>query len=231
MKTVPAAVLAALLLTANAVAAPRELATEEDRLNYSIGWSVGSQMGQDKIPLRPEPLLQGVTDAIAGTGRLLTDDQMRELFRALQRKNSLRKEEEAKARSEKAVVEGKAFLEANAKKEGVKTLPSGLQIKMLKVGDGPSPKATDTVSVHYKGTLLDGTVFDSSYSRGKQATFRLDQVIDGWTEGLQLMKVNGKAILYVPSELGYGTKGAGDQIPGNSTLIFEVELFSVNPPR
>ncbi|MDX1815211.1 MAG: FKBP-type peptidyl-prolyl cis-trans isomerase, partial [Thermodesulfobacteriota bacterium] len=135
--------------------------------------------------------------------------------------------EERKKAAEKNLAEGKSFLEKNAKKEGVKTLPSGLQYKVLKKGSGISPKKTDTVTVNYKGTLIDGTEFDSSYKRGKPATFRVGGVIAGWTEGLQLMKPGAKWQLFIPPNLAYGERGAGARIAPNSTLIFEVELVSV----
>ena len=128
---------------------------------------------------------------------------------------------------EKNRESGKAFLESNAKKEGVKTVQSGLQYKVLTEGNGEPPKATDTVTVHYRGTLLDGTEFDSSYSRNQPATFALNRVIAGWTEGLQLMKPGAKHMLFIPPELAYGERGAGAQIGPNSTLIFEVELLDV----
>jgi FKBP-type peptidyl-prolyl cis-trans isomerase len=132
------------------------------------------------------------------------------------------------AKTKKAREEGDAFLEANKSKEGVKVTASGLQYKIVQEGSGKSPAATDNVTVHYTGKLVDGTVFDSSVQRGEPATFGLNQVIPGWTEGLQLLKEGGKAILYIPYQLGYGERGAGGQIPPYSTLIFEVELIKVN---
>ncbi len=131
------------------------------------------------------------------------------------------------AHSQSAIIRGETFLKQNGKLTGVKTLPSGLQIKMLSEGTGRSPKATDTVVVHYRGRLISGTEFDSSYKRGEPATFRLNQVIKGWTEGLQLLKEGGKAELYIPSELAYGSKGAGASIGPDEALIFEVELVAV----
>ena len=127
-----------------------------------------------------------------------------------------------------ATEKGEKFLKENASKDGVKTTPSGLQYKIVKEGTGKSPKATDTVLVHYRGTLLDGTEFDSSYKRNAPISFPLNQVIPGWTEGLQLVKEGGKAILYIPSKLAYGERGAGGAIGPNETLIFEVELLKVN---
>lgn len=129
--------------------------------------------------------------------------------------------------SQSALIKGETFLKQNAKVEGVKSLPSGLQIKTIKEGTGKAPKATDTVVVHYRGRLLNGTEFDSSHKRGKPAEFAVNRVIKGWTEGLQLMKEGGKAELFIPSELAYGSRGAGAQIGPDETLIFEVELISV----
>ena len=129
--------------------------------------------------------------------------------------------------AQSAIIKGETFLKQNGKLEGVKTLPSGLQIKMVSEGKGRQPKATDTVVVHYRGRLISGTEFDSSYKRGEPATFRLNQVIKGWTEGLQLLKEGGKAELYIPSDLAYGPRGAGGSIGPDETLIFEVELVAV----
>lgn len=129
--------------------------------------------------------------------------------------------------SQSPIIKGETFLKQNSKLEGVKTLPSGLQIKMVSEGTGRQPKATDTVVVHYRGRLIAGTEFDSSYKRGEPATFRLNQVIKGWTEGLQLLKEGGKAELYIPSDLAYGARGAGGSIGPDETLIFEVELIAV----
>jgi FKBP-type peptidyl-prolyl cis-trans isomerase len=130
-------------------------------------------------------------------------------------------------KAQSALIKGETFLKQNAKAEGVKTLPSGLQMKTLQEGKGKSPKATDTVVVHYKGRLLNGTEFDSSHKRGKPAEFAVNRVIKGWTEGLQLMKEGGKAELYIPSELAYGSRGAGGLIGPDETLVFEVELISI----
>jgi FKBP-type peptidyl-prolyl cis-trans isomerase FklB len=137
------------------------------------------------------------------------------------------RQRESKERAEKNLAEGKAFLEENKKKEGIKTLPSGLQYKVITEGSGRTPKATDTVTVHYRGTLINGTEFDSSYKKGQPATFQVSGVVRGWTEALQLMKEGSKWQLFIPSELAYGERAAGPQIPPGSTLIFEVELISI----
>ena len=137
----------------------------------------------------------------------------------------------AKAKAEAVKVESKKFLEENAKKEGVKTTESGLQYTVIKEGEGAKPKATDTVKVHYKGTLVDGTEFDSSYKRGEPISFPLNGVIKGWTEGLQLMPVGSTYRFFIPSDLGYGDRGAGADIPGGAALIFDVELIEINPQK
>ena len=139
-----------------------------------------------------------------------------------------KREEEQKKLAEKNAKEGEAFFAENKKKEGIVTLPSGLQYKVIKEGDGPTPKATDTVSVNYKGTFIDGTEFDSSYKRNQPATFKVKGVIPGWVEALQLMKVGSKWQIFIPASLAYGDKGAGNVIGPNATLIFEVELLSID---
>ena len=139
--------------------------------------------------------------------------------------------EKQKAMAEKNLAAGEKFLAENAKKEGVKTTSSGLQYKVVKEGTGPQPKAGDTVTVDYRGTLIDGTEFDSSYKRGHPATFPVNGVIPGWTEALQLMKVGSKYQLFIPSKLAYGERAAGPELPANSTLIFEVELKGVEPAQ
>jgi FKBP-type peptidyl-prolyl cis-trans isomerase len=154
-------------------------------------------------------------------------EDLQKTLMAKQQEQAAKQQEQAKVVSEKNKKDGEAFLAANKKKDGVVTMPSGLQYKVLVAGKGKSPKATDTVTVNYKGTLIDGTEFDSSYKRGKPASFPLNQVIPGWTEAVQLMKEGAKWELYVPSSLAYGERGAGANIGGNATLIFEVELLSI----
>lgn len=153
---------------------------------------------------------------------------MRTTLVNLKKKISVAQQQQQKQQADKNLAEGKAFLEENGKKEGVKTLPSGLQYKVIQEGSGKMPAASDTVTVHYRGTLIDGAEFDSSYKRGKPATFRADRVIAGWKEALQLMKPGAKWQLFIPGPLAYGERGAGAKIPPNSTLIFEVELISIN---
>jgi FKBP-type peptidyl-prolyl cis-trans isomerase len=161
---------------------------------------------------------------------MLTDEEMQATMQEFQKQVGAQQEAKQKALGEKNKTEGEAFLAKNKTRKEVKTTASGLQYETLKEGTGPSPKPTDTVTVNYKGTLMDGSTFDSSYDRGQPATFVLNQVIPGWTEGVQLMKVGGKTKFYIPSAMGYGDKGAGAAIGPNAPLIFEVELVSIGAP-
>lgn len=208
-------------------ATPLVLKTPKDKASYAIGMNVGKSLHKDSVDVDSAILLRGLKDALAGGKTLLTDDEAKTAMVAIQA--DLRKKQEAKM----AVVgdankkEGDAFLAENKTKEGVVTLPSGLQYKILKEGTGPKPSATDSVVCNYKGTLIDNTEFDSSYKRGQPATFPVGQVIKGWTEVLQLMPVGSKWQVWVPSELGYGPRGPGGPIGPNATLIFEIELLSI----
>jgi len=203
------------------------LETEDERISYSVGYQMGGDFKNQKLNIQPETFLKGIQDALAATQPAMSEQEMRQTLIDLKTKVEAQQREEKLAMTEKNRESGKAFLESNAKKEGVKTVQSGLQYKVLTEGDGEPPKATDTVTVHYRGTLIDGTEFDSSYSRNQPATFALNRVIPGWTEGLQLMKPGAKLMLFIPPELAYGERGAGAQIGPNSTLIFEVELLEV----
>ena len=200
---------------------------EKDKISYSVGYQVGGDFKRQGVDLNPDLLVKGVQDAMSGGKPLMTQQEMNKTLVDLKKKIVAEQREEQKKAAEKNLAEGRKFLEANAKKEGVKTLPSGLQYKVVQAGNGASPKKTDNVTVHYKGTLIDGTEFDSSYTRGKPATFRVDGVIAGWTEALQLMKPGAKWQLFIPPNLAYGERGAGSRIGPNSTLIFEVELISI----
>ncbi len=201
---------------------------ENDRVSYSVGYQVGGDFKRQGVALNPDLLVKGIQDAISGGKPLMTQQEMNKTLVDLKKKIVTAQREEQKKAAEKNLAEGKKFLEGNAKKAGVTTLPSGLQYKVIAKGTGASPKKTDSVTVHYKGTLIDGTEFDSSYKRGKPATFRVDGVIAGWTEALQLMKPGAKWQLFIPPNLAYGERGAGPRIGPNSTLIFEVELIKVN---
>ncbi|MFH1176939.1 MAG: FKBP-type peptidyl-prolyl cis-trans isomerase [Acidobacteriota bacterium] len=203
------------------------LQDERQKISYSLGVDIANNLKRQGIEVDGALVAQGLKDALAGGKLLLTDTEMKEAMGALQRELMAKRQERAKAQGEKAKAEGEAFLAENKKKEGIVVLPSGLQYKVSTEGSGAQPKATDTVSVNYRGTLVDGTEFDSSYKRGQAATFPVNGVISGWTEALQLMKVGAKWQLFIPSTLAYGERGASGSIPPNATLIFEVELLEI----
>jgi len=224
-----ALILCCMVMAGTAAAADKlELKTQKDKASYAIGLDMGGSLKKNDIEVNTDALVKGIKDGLSGEKPLLTDQELKETIAAIQKDLMAKQQEKQKAVAEKNKKDGEAFLEANKKKPGVKVLPSGLQYKVLTEGKGKTPKATDTVTVNYKGTLVDGTEFDSSYKRGQPATFQVKGVIPGWTEALQLMKEGSKWELYIPSNLAYGERGAGGLIGPNSTLIFEVELISVN---
>lgn len=202
-----------------------QLKDQKDKVSYSIGMNIGLNLNRQKVDINPDVLVAGIKDAIAGKPQL-TQDQVKDVMQQFEKDM----EQKQKDAGEKNKADGVKFLEENKKKEGVKTTASGLQYKAIKEGTGPQPKATDMVTVNYRGTLIDGTEFDSSYKRGQPATFPLNGVIKGWTEGLQLMKVGSKYQFVVPSNLAYGERAVGPDIAPNATLTFEVELLDVKPP-
>ena len=203
-----------------------ELKDDKDKESYSVGYQFGQNLKKMHADLDAEVLSKGIEDAISGKESLLSEEEMGSSLSNLRQKSMAAVQQELKEQAEKNLVEGEKFLTENKTKEGVKTTASGLQYKVIEKGEGPSPKVGDTVTVNYRGTLVDGTEFDSSYARGEPATFPLTGVIPGWTEALQLMKKGSKWTLYIPPDLAYGERGAGNRIPPNSTLIFEVELIS-----
>ncbi|HXM95717.1 MAG TPA: FKBP-type peptidyl-prolyl cis-trans isomerase [Candidatus Dormibacteraeota bacterium] len=203
------------------------LKTQTDKVSYAIGLNIGRSLHKDSLEVDPNILVRGLKDGLAGGKTLLTDDEAKAAMTTLQNDLRQKQEEKMQAAGEKNKKEGEAFLVANKTSEGVVALPSGLQYKILKEGTGPKPTASDTVVCNYRGTLLDNTEFDSSYKRGQPTTFSVGQVIKGWTEALQLMPVGSKWQLFVPSELAYGQRVAGPEIGPNATLIFEVELLSI----
>jgi FKBP-type peptidyl-prolyl cis-trans isomerase FklB len=188
---------------------------------------LGNNLKKQSIDIDPEILLKGVKDALSGEKPLMTEQEIRETVVAFQKEVKMKQEEMAKKAGEKNKKEGDAFLAENKKKEGVKTLASGLQYKVIKAGTGKKPKLTDTVTTHYRGTLIDGTEFDSSYRRGQPVSFPVNGVIPGWTEALQLMEEGAKWQLFIPPQLAYGEQGAAPAIGPHATLIFEVGLISL----
>ncbi|MDH5527057.1 MAG: FKBP-type peptidyl-prolyl cis-trans isomerase [Nitrospirota bacterium] len=193
------------------------------KVNYTIGLQVGQGLKADGLEVNVAAFTQGVQDAVAGGDPKLTEEQMREAMMAFQEEQMALM---AKAAEENSAA-GAAFLAENKKKKGVETTDSGLQYRVITKGKGKKPAATDRVTVHYKGTLIDGTEFDSSYGRGEPTTFPVNGVIPGWVEALQLMREGATWELYIPSELAYGPRGSGAMIPPNSTLVFKVELLKV----
>jgi len=219
------AISGALSLSGFAQEQAPQLKDLKDKASYSIGLNIGRNFKKQNVELNPDALSAGVKDALSGKKPALDENQERDAMMNFQKEMM----DKQKVMGEKNAADGKKFLDDNKKKEGVKTTASGLQYKVVKEGTGAAPKAADTVTVDYKGTLIDGTEFDSSYKRGQPATFPLNGVIKGWTEGLQLMKPGGKYQFFIPAELAYGSRAMGADIAPNSTLIFEVELKSVQP--
>lgn len=207
-------------------AKPLVLTTQKDKQSYAIGLNIGKGLQHDSVDIDPKIFLQGLQDALADRKSLLTDDEIKATLTEVQNEVRQKREAQRLALIEKNKKDGQDFLAANSKKEGVVTLPSGLQYKILKEGTGPKPTANDTVVCNYRGTLLDNTEFDSSYKRGQPITLNVSQVIKGWTEALQLMPVGSKWQLFIPADLAYGDRGQGPIAP-DSTLIFEVELLSI----
>jgi len=204
------------------------LKNQKDKVSYAIGLNIGRNLANDLkkqlIDIDSNLLTRGIQDALAGAKPLLTDQEIQETMVAFQKEMMARWEEVGK----KNKVDGETFLAENKKKEGVKTLPSGLQYKVIKAGTGKKPKADDTVTVNYRGTLINGTEFDSSYKRGQPATFPVSGgIIAGWTEALKLMGEGAKWELFIPSNLAYGERGTSGIIGPNATLIFEIELVSI----
>lgn len=196
--------------------------TEMDKVNYIIGTQVGQGLKRQKVDVNLDLLIQGIKDALAGKELVLSRQEMQQTMANFQR--TLR--EQQRMQAEKNLAEGKAFLEANEKKEGVKTTASGLQYKVIKEGTGKTPKRTDRVKTHYRGTLINGEEFDSSYKRNQPSEFSVGGVIKGWTEALMMMKEGAKWQLFIPAELAYGAAGRSN-IPPNSVLIFEIELLEI----
>lgn len=202
------------------------LKTQKDKLSYAIGMQVANNLKRQSLDADPDVLMKGLKDEMAGKS-LMTDAEARTTMTQVFAELRAKQEEKMKEAGEANKKAGEDFLAANKSKPGVVTTASGLQYKVITQGTGPRPTASDTVVCNYKGTLIDGKEFDSSYKRGEPATFPVSGVIKGWTEALQLMPVGSKYELYIPSDLAYGERGAGADIGPNTTLIFEVELLSI----
>jgi FKBP-type peptidyl-prolyl cis-trans isomerase len=207
-------------------AVPLALKTQKDKGSYAVGLNLGKSLKRDSVDLDPNVFFRGFKDGLGSGKPLMTDAEIKDALTALQADVTKKRDAKMKVLGDANKKAGDEFLSANKTKEGVVTLPSGLQYKILKEGTGPKPTATDSVVCNYKGTLLDNTEFDSSYKRGQPATFPVNGVIKGWTEALQLMPVGSKWQLFIPSDLAYGPSGRPEIAP-NSTLIFEVELMSI----
>jgi len=208
-----------------------QLNTDKAKLSYAIGMDIGASLKSLNADLDRSTLLTAINDRLDGAKLKLSEADAGKAKQAFFKKQAEQVAAKQKAAGEKNKTDGEAFLVENGKKKGVTTTKSGLQYEVLKQGDGAKPKATDKVTVNYRGTLIDGTEFDSSYKRGKPVTFPLNGVIKGWTEGVQLMNVGSKYKFVLPSSLAYGVHGAGPKIGPNSVLVFEVELQSIGEPK
>ncbi|MBI2946370.1 MAG: FKBP-type peptidyl-prolyl cis-trans isomerase [Verrucomicrobia bacterium] len=228
--------LVAVLVAASSLASLRAadkpaLPDKNAQISYSVGVNIGQNWKQqDYVEFDAEQVLKGIKDALSGAKLLMTEQEMRDVLAAYRTEHRVRQEEKRKQLGDKNKLEASKFLAENKTKPGIVTLPSGLQYKVLTAGNGPTPSGSDTVTVHYRGTLLDGTEFDSSHKRGQPATFPVTGVIKGWTEALQLMKVGSKWQLFIPPDLAYGERGYGSQIGPNTLLTFEIELVSTTVP-
>jgi len=253
MKVLPVIVLTSLALAPLALAAKNPTATpkpiavasatptpnpdepigplknKKDKVSYAIGLDIGSTLKRQMIDVDQSLMTKGIEDGMSGAKPIMNEDQVRQVMSTFQKDMMEKQAAVRKAEGEKNAAEGKKFLEENKKKPDIKTTADGLQYQVIAEGNGNPPKETDMVEVNYRGTLINGTEFDSSYKRGKPAKFPVNRVIKGWTEGLQLMKPGAKYKFYIPPELAYGERGAGSEIPPESTLVFDVELLGVSP--
>ncbi len=215
--------------TAVAPETPKDL---KQKASYCIGVTIGRDFLNQDLDLDSEQLLQGLRDALSGSKPRIADEEMEQILNEFRTQLAAQQQSKARMAGETNKKEGAAFLAANAKKEGVKTTKSGLQYQVLKEGTGASPKATDVVTVHYRGKLINGTEFDSSHKNGQPTTYPVRRFIPGWVEGLQLMKVGGSMRLFVPSELAYGeSPQPGSPIPPNAVLIFDMELLGIEKEK
>ncbi|HHT0593796.1 TPA: FKBP-type peptidyl-prolyl cis-trans isomerase N-terminal domain-containing protein [Legionella anisa] len=226
MKLVTAAVMGLAMSTVMAADAT-SLVTDKDKLSYSIGADLGKNFKNQGIDINPDALAKGMQDGMSGAQLILTEQQMKDVLNKFQKELMAKRSAEFNKKAEENKSKGDSFLSTNKSKSGVVVLPSGLQYKIIEAGTGNKPGKTDTVTVEYTGTLIDGTVFDSTEKTGKPATFQVSQVIPGWTEALQLMPAGSTWEIYVPSDLAYGPRSVGGPIGPNETLIFKIHLISV----
>lgn len=229
-----AAITAALTLAAcnqqastDAADTEVSLATEEQRLSYGVALGLGRNMVRDGMMVDVDAFAAGLEDAVSGAPQRLTDEEIQAEMVAWQQRANAEAQAQASATAEANASQAAAFLSENGARDGVVTTDTGLQYEVIEAGEGAMPGPGDSVQVHYRGTLIDGTEFDSSYARGEPVTFGVGQVIAGWTEALQLMPVGSKYKLFIPSDLAYGAGGAGDRIGPNAALVFEVELLGI----
>jgi FKBP-type peptidyl-prolyl cis-trans isomerase FklB len=224
-------IVVAVLLSLFGVAVPAQKKgtpkTQKEKVSYSLGQNIGKNMKMQGIDVDQDYLLQGMRDALSNAKSAMSEKDMETTMNAFQQEMMTKVQAKQKVDGEKNKKEGEAFLAANKKKDGVITLASGLQYKVLKMGTGPKPTSLQTVTCNYRGTLIDGKEFDASSRYGKPAEFPVGGVIKGWTEALQLMPVGSKWELYIPSDLAYGENGAGQTIGPNAVLVFEIELLSI----
>lgn len=226
-KTQLALATALVLGSASTLVLANELETPEDRLSYTIGMDIGQSLGEQDMTLNVDLLVAGLRAAYAGEETLLTQEEALAEREAFMERRQAEMAQAMNREAEANLAEGEAFLAQNAQNEGVQVTESGLQYRVIEPGEGAQPSATDRVTVHYRGTLINGTEFDSSYARNQPATFALNQVIPGWTEGVQLMREGATYQFFIPADLAYGAEGRPGPIGPNATLIFDVELLEV----
>jgi len=232
MKKLIGIFIALLMITISCTSSEKVVETPQltdymDTVSYSVGVDIGKSFRLQEMDIDPDVMARGLSDAFSDKETALTDEEIQSTLINFRQEFQQKQRDIAQRKAQEATAAETTYLTENDTKEGVVSLPSGLQYKVISPGDGPSPLKTDKVKVHYKGTLIDGTVFDSSYDRGQPTSFNVSGVIKGWTEALLLMQVGSKWELTIPSKLGYGIRGSGDRIPPNSTLLFEIELLAI----
>jgi FKBP-type peptidyl-prolyl cis-trans isomerase FklB len=225
------AVFGMILLASQVHAQKVVLKNQKEKVSYIIGLGIGKNFKQQAMDIDPDALTKGLRDALSGAKPALTDQEINEAMAALKNEMAAKQKELVRTVGEKNKKEGEAFLAENKKKPEVKTLSSGLQYKVLQAGKGKKPKLTDTITVHYRGTLVSGKEFENSYQKGQPASFAVNTVIPGWIEALQMMEVGSKWQLFIPSQLAYGEQGRMPAIEPNATLIFEIELLAIQEKK